>query len=126
MPMTAKVRGRSPRARPTATGSRADPMAEIGATTDMRPDDSPRYRKAAPKPPPSPPAAAQSQSACMGVPVRNSARMKAKNPDELWPTTATCQAEDFLANSPPRKSETPYEAAETRAKTTGTSGLYRS
>ena len=100
-------------------------MAEIGATTDIRPVDSPRYRNAAPKPPPSPLAAAQSQSACTGVPVRNSATMKAKTADELWPTMATCQADDFLANNPPRKSETPYEAAEARAKTMDTSGLYR-
>src|SRR4051794_29729089 len=73
MPITARVPGRSPVARPVATGTSAVPTAEIGATTPIRPVDSPRKRKAVPTPTPRPDAEPHSQSEAVGAPPSTAA-----------------------------------------------------
>ena len=42
MPTQTSAEGRSPASTPTATGTRAAPTPETGATTPIRPEDSPR------------------------------------------------------------------------------------
>ncbi len=58
-------------------------------------------------PPPTPASTAQRKSAPVGLPATNSAMMPVQTADELWPTTATCQADVRRESTPPTKSDSP-------------------
>ena len=67
IPSQTRAEGRSPVATPTTTGTSVAPTPETGATTPIRPDERPRYRKPVPMPLATPATRAQLQVARSGI-----------------------------------------------------------
>ncbi len=88
------------------------PTPETGATTPIRPDERPRYRKPVPMPLATPATSAQRRSRAVGSPPTTPARARTSRPPASCATSATLQGLARLEVTPPTKSESPYAAAE--------------
>jgi hypothetical protein len=99
--------GRSPRATPTRTGSTAAPTADTGATSPIRPRESPRNRKMLPVADPAPASSAQAKSAARGSAGASSPQATISAAPHTWPTSTIAHGECRREPVPPTKSEAP-------------------
>ena len=89
------------------TGNATAPTPEMGAMTPIRPEASPRYRKAVPAPLPTPPRTAQARSVPVGSPPTTSATTRTAPAPATCATSATDHAGARCEVTPPTKSDRP-------------------
>jgi hypothetical protein len=99
--------GRSPEARPTATGTTDPITAATGAATFIGPIARARYSATIPRPPPTPAAAPQPRSAGSGRNATNGSAAAVTTIPTPWTAATTRSGRRAEEARPPRKSATP-------------------
>src|SRR3954469_23686516 len=116
IPASASGDGRSPSTIATATGIATAQTAVVGATTDIVPIASARYRRATPRPPARPATAPQPASdRSTDAPGSSGSRTSTTTTPDSCDTNTTERVDARRDVRPPTKSAAPYRMADIRA-----------